>query len=163
MQPQTGEGAAPAPVRAEFVFRVKATLEAPLEQGVWEGQRKRIVPITGGTVEGPGFRGEVLHGGADWQSIRIDDGVTRVYARYTLRHEDGAIVPVINAGVRRGPPEVIARLTAGEIVDPALYYFRASPRFEAPPGPHGWLAENTFVCIGKRWPASVELDIYRVL
>ena len=65
--------------------------------------------------------------------------------------------------MRRGPAEVLSKLAAGEKVDPSLYYFRASPQFDVQPGPHGWLMENTFVCAGKRWPQSVELDIYQVL
>jgi hypothetical protein len=80
-----------------------------------------------------------------------------------LQHDDGTIVSVINPGVRRGPPEVMAKLAAGEVVDPTLYYFRASPQFEVQPGPHGWLMENTFVCVGKRWPDAVDLDFYRVM
>jgi hypothetical protein len=147
----------------EMVFRVSATLGAPIEQGTYDGQRHRIIPITGGTVDGPRFKGKVLNGGADWQTLRTSDGNTRIFARYTLQHDDGTFVSVTNPGVRRGPPEVMARLAAGETVDPALYYFRASPQFEVQPGPHGWLVENTFVCLGKRWPNSVDLDIYRVL
>lgn len=147
----------------EYVFRVHVLLEAPLEMGVYDNQRKRIVPINGGTVEGPRFKGVVLPGGNDWQTLRATDGNTQIYARYTLKHEDGTLVSVINPGVRRGPPEVMARLAAGEVVNPALYYFRASPQFDVQPGPHGWLMENTFVCVGKRWPDAVDLDFYRVL
>jgi hypothetical protein len=147
----------------DFVFRMTVTVDTPLELGVYDNQRKRIVPITGGVVEGPRFTGIVLPGGADWQALRVGDGNTQVYARYTLRHEDGTLVSVVNAGVRRGPAEVLAKLAAGEMVDPSLYYFRASPQFDVQPGPHGWVMENTFVCVGKRWPQSVELDIYQVL
>ena len=95
--------------------------------------------------------------------MRVSDGTAGIHARYTLQQEDGTIVSVINPGVRRGPPEVLAKVAAGETVDPALYYFRASPQFEAPPGPHGWMMENTFVCVGARWAQAVALDIYRVL
>jgi hypothetical protein len=145
-----------------FVFSARVTLDPPIEQGTYDNQRKRIVPITGGVVDGPRFKGKVLPGGADWQSLRTGDGNTQIYARYTLQHEDGTIVSVINPGVRRGPPEVMAKLAAGEVVDPALYYFRASPQFDVRPGRHGWLMENTFVCVGKRWPDSVDLEVYLV-
>ncbi len=70
---------------------------------------------------------------------------------------------VINPGVRRGPPDVMGRLAAGEMVDPSSYYFRATPQFEVAPGPHRWLSENAFVCAGMRWPDAVEIDVYRVL
>ena len=147
----------------EFELRITAALEPPIEQGTWDGQRRRIVPVNGGTVEGPRFKGLIMPGGADWQTLSTTDGLTGLHARYTLRHDDGSVVGVINRGVRRGPAEVMAKLAAGERVNPAAYYFRASPEFETPPGPHRWLSESTFVCVGKRWPDAVELDIYRVL
>lgn len=147
----------------EFVFRARVSLGAPLEQGVYGEQRHRIIPIAAGVVDGPRFKGKVLPGGADWQTLRVSDGNTQIYARYTLQHEDGTIVSVTNPGVRRGPAEVMAKLAAGEVVDPKAYYFRASPQFDVQPGPHGWLMENTFVCVGKRWPDAVDLDFYRVL
>ena len=147
----------------EFVLRITADLEPPVEQGTWDGQRRRIVPINGGRVEGPRFKGRILPGGADWQTLSTTDGLSRLEARYVLQHEDGTVVGVTNRGVRRGPAEVMARLAAGERVEPAAYYFRASPEFDAPPGPHRWLSESTFVCAGARWPDAVELDIWRVL
>ncbi len=104
----------------------------------------------------------MLPGGADWQTIRQADGVAQIFARYILQHDDGTIVGVTNPGLRRGPAEVMARLAAGEEVDPASYYFRTSPQFEVGPGPHQWLADNVFICVGKRWPAAVEIDFYRV-
>lgn len=146
-----------------FEFRLVVGLSPPIEQGTWDGMRRRIVTVGEGVAEGPRFRGRLLAGGADWQALSTTDGLTRLHARYTLQHEDGTIVGVVNRGVRRGPPEVMARLAAGEPQDPSSYYFRASPEFEAPPGPHRWLSESTFVCVGRRWPDSVELDMFRVL
>jgi hypothetical protein len=146
-----------------FEMRLQVALEPPIDQGTWEGLRRRIVPISQGVVSGPRFSGKVVPGGADWQTLAAADGLSRLDARYTLQHDDGTIVQVSNQGVRRGPPEVMAALAAGETVDPSTYYFRATPRFEVPPGPHRWLAESVFVCVGKRWPAAVELDFYRVL
>ena len=163
MQDHDRHGFADARPRLEFEFRIRATLGAPIEQGIWEERRRRIIPILGGTVAGARFNGLVLPGGADWQTIRLGDGAAQIFARYTLQHEDGAVVGVINPGVRRGPPEVMARLAGGEVVDPSSYYFRTTPQFEAPPGPHQWLADNAFVCVGKRWPEAVEIDVYRVL
>ena len=147
----------------EFVFRIVTTLGPPLDQGTYDGHRRRIIPILGGAVEGPGFKGLVLEGGADWQSVRTEDGVATIHALSTLQHEDGTVVSMINRGVRRGPPEVMAMLAAGERVDPTAYYFRSSPQFEVQPGPHGWLAQNLFLCVGARWPEAVHLDIFKVL
>ncbi len=54
------------------------------------------------------------------------------------------------------------RLAAGERVDPALYYFRASPRFTVFPDSAPLADENTFVCVGNRWPDSVEMEMWAV-
>ena len=42
---------------------------------------RRVVPITGGTVQGPRLRGAILNAGADSQIIG-PDGFTRLEARY---------------------------------------------------------------------------------
>jgi hypothetical protein len=146
----------------EFEFRMRVHVAAPLDQGVWDGQRRRIMPITGGTFDGPRFSGTILAGGADWQSVRTD-GVAQIDARYTLRHDDGTLVSMIDRGVRRGSPEVMARLAAGEVVEPSLYYFRTAPQFQVQDGPHRWLADHVFICRGNRRPDAVELEIFRVL
>jgi len=151
------------PPGLEFEFRMRLHIGAPLDQGVWDGQRRRTMPITGGTFEGPRFSGTVLPGGADWQSVRVTDGVADIDARYTLRHEDGTLIAVVDRGVRRGPPEVMARLAAGEAVAPSLYYFRTTPRFQVADGPHRWLVEHVFVGRGNRRPDAVELDVFRAL
>ena len=53
----------------EFALRLTAALEPPIEQGTWDGQRRRIVPVNGGAVEGPRFKGVIVPGGADWQTL----------------------------------------------------------------------------------------------
>lgn len=150
------------PVALERVLRLEVQIGAPLELGTIDGVRRRIIPITGGTVEGPRIHGTVLAGGADWQGIR-EQGSTSVWARYTLRTDDGTYITITNPGVRRGPPEVLQRLLRGERVDPALYYFRSSPSFEVADGPYGWLRESVFVCTGAREASRVVLDCYAVL
>jgi hypothetical protein len=135
---------------------------APQELGLVDGLRKRIIPITGGEVAGPRLSGKVLPGGADWQSIR-PDGVADIWARYTLEADDGSLISVTNPGYRRGPPEVLARVAAGENVDPALYYFRTTPRFETrSDGPFGWLNGSVFVCTAARYADRVELDVFEL-
>jgi Protein of unknown function (DUF3237) len=144
------------------VFTARVDVGAPLEIGPIAEGRRRIVPIIGGSVAGPRLTASILSGGADWQIIRAD-GTAEVVARYTLRTDDGTLISVVNKGLRRGPPEVLARLAAGTPVNPAEYYFRAAPVFQVAPGPHGWLADNIFVATGERFASQVVIDVFIVL
>ncbi|HEY5916703.1 MAG TPA: DUF3237 family protein, partial [Chryseolinea sp.] len=42
-------------------------------------------------------------------------------------------------------------------------YFRASPRFEAPPGKYAWINDTIFICTGERKADSVVLRVWRVM
>ena len=145
----------------EHVFTARVTVATPLELGQTSAGRRRVIPITGGTVSGPRLQGQVLAGGADWQSV-LADGTAHLVARYTLLADDGTLISVVNRGVRRGPPEVLARLVAGEIVEPSEYYFRAAPSFEVEPGPHDWLARSMFMAVGERAPDHVVIRVFEV-
>jgi hypothetical protein len=123
--------------------------------------RRRIVPILGGTVKGPRLRAEVVPGGADWQYVR-SDGVVELVARYSIRTGDGVEITVTNRGLRRASPEVMARLSRGEAVDPALVYCRTALAFEAPTGPYEWLNRSVFVCSAVRLPDKVQIAVFEV-
>jgi hypothetical protein len=142
---------------ADLVVRIAE----PIEIGRISGNLRRMIPIVGGEVLGPRIRGKVLPGGADFQIMRAD-GVTDLHARYVIEIESGQLIYVENSGVRYGPPELMEKLRRGETVDPALIYFRTTPRFEtAAPGCE-WLMQNLFVCSGARFPDRVEMRFFQV-
>jgi Protein of unknown function (DUF3237) len=145
----------------EFVFEARVEVSAGQELGAGPRGLRRIVPITGGTFEGPRLSGVIMPGGSDWQVIR-PDGVAELEARYTLRVADGTLISVVNRALRHGPPEVMARLRRGETVDPESYYLRTTPTFVAPEGPHDWLCRSIFVGTGARHPAEVRIRVFRV-
>jgi Protein of unknown function (DUF3237) len=124
--------------------------------------RRRIIPILSGIVRGERLEGEVMAGGADWQYVR-SDGVLELEARYSIKTNDGAEIAVTNRGLRRAPPEIMDRLSRGEIVDPSLVYFRTAPVFDAPAGPHAWLNESMFVGTASRFPDKVQIRVFEVL
>jgi hypothetical protein len=124
------------------------------------GQR-RIISIMGGAFSGPRLSGRVLPGGADWQIVR-SDGIVEVDARYTLETDDGAFIYITNWGLRRGPPEVISRLSAGESVDPSEYYFRTAPTFETGAPRYAWLNGIIAVAAGERRADAVIITAYEV-
>jgi hypothetical protein len=102
----------------EFSFEARVSVETPLVVGESSHGLRRVVPITGGTFEGPNIRGRVLPIGADFQYVR-PDGVLAVEARYTLETSDGVLIRVPNRGIRRASPDVMERLGRGEAVDPS--------------------------------------------
>lgn len=141
------------------VFTITADITAPLDAGPGLGGRRLHIPIIGGRIDGPRLMGEILPGGSDWALMR-DDGLTEVQASYTIRASDGTPIWVQNRGLRRSSPEVLARLRAGEAVDPAEYWFRATPRFDAPDGPHAWLRETVFVASLAPAGRTIVIDVY---
>lgn len=145
----------------EPMFRASIAVAPPRVLGRVAGGERRIIDILGGEVEGPRLAGRILPGGADWQVVR-DDGTAVLEARYTIEAADGALVYVRNTGYRHGPPEVLAAIARGEAVDPAAYYFRTTPTFEAAPGPLAWLNRTVAVCSAVRTRERVILDFYAV-
>lgn len=152
----------PPALRSQFAFEARVEVGAPLVVGDSSHGLRRVVPITGGTVQGPRLRGKVVPGGADWQFVR-PDGVLSVEARYTLQTDDGTLIMITNRGVRRGPKPVIERLTRGEKVDPSEYYFRTTAEFEAPAtSAHAWLNGSVFVGVAERQPGAALIRFFEV-
>jgi hypothetical protein len=143
-------------------FSAEVAVAPPHDLGTSDGARRRMVPILGGRVSGPRLNGEILPGGGDWQTIRAD-GTTDLCARYLIRAIDGTILSVTNSGYRHGPREILARIADGEIVDPALYYFRTTPRFAvAADSAHAWLGRTVMLCTAERRSDAVLLDFFAV-
>jgi hypothetical protein len=74
-----------------FAFEARVEVGAPVEIGQIPRGRRRIVPILSGTFEGPGIKGRVVPGGADWQIIRAD-GFSELDTRYTLETDKRQIM-----------------------------------------------------------------------
>jgi hypothetical protein len=112
----------------------------------------------GSTIRGPRLNGTVVdYSGADWPAIRAD-GVVELNAHYMLRADDGALIYIRNMGyVHRLPPEPWQASTAEAGSEPTTY-FRCTPYFRAPAGPHEWLNHTVLVGIGKRVPKRTPED-----
>ena len=154
-------GAAGLPPQLTFAFELRAQVAQPVEVGEVPHGRRRIVQILGGSFEGPGIKGRIVPGGADWQMIQ-PDGFSELDTRYTLETDRGQIIYVQNAGIRHAPPEVMKRLLAGETVDPSLVYFRTIPKFETSAPELQWLARSVFIGTGERSPSDVRIRFWRV-
>ena len=144
----------------EFVFEVAAQVSAPAKIPTQAGER-RIVPVLGGTLEGPLLRGKLLPGGADYQVVH-SDGFTEIEARYVVETDQGERIYVTNRGMRHAAPEVMAELNAGRPVDPAKVYFRAIPTFETAAPRLQWMTRSLFLTTGERYPEGVKIRCYRI-
>ena len=123
--------AQPAPT-LEFAFEETVTLGTAIPVGNTALGKRNIVPITGGTFEGPGIKGTVIPGGWDWQLTRAD-GCTQIKADYMLKTDDGVVINVVNAGALCPPKDGKPAAVRTEAV------------FEAPLGKYEWLGQTAFV------------------
>jgi hypothetical protein len=145
---------------ADLTVFVATPIEAGQVNGLNSRGRRRIIPITGGTVNGR-LSGTVLPGGADFQIV-VSETCADLDARYLLELDSGEHVFVQNRALRRGSVEDIARLVRGEPVDPEAIYFRCVPSFEVSSPALGWLTESIFVGTGARFPDRVEMSFFRL-
>jgi hypothetical protein len=141
---------------------VGVELGKPMELGAAPGGRRRIIPIIGGTVRGERLNGRILNLGADWQTV-FADGTAELDTRYAMQTDDGALIDIRNFGYRHGPPDVLAALARGEIVDPSLYSMRTQPRFETGDPRYAWLNRLIAVGSGAREPSAVRISVFEVL
>jgi hypothetical protein len=150
---------------ADLTVQVAQPLEAGTVAGLNSHGRRRIIPITGGTVSGPRLTGHVLPGGADFQLV-VSETAADLDARYMIALDGpdfaGEHVFVQNRALRRGSAADIARLVRGEPVDPAAIYFRCVPTFEVSSARLAWLTDSIFIGTGARFPDRVDMSFYRV-
>ncbi|MCB4823221.1 DUF3237 domain-containing protein [Roseicella aerolata] len=152
----------PLPLNTEFLFRMALEAGTPQMAAAGGGKELRVIPVTGGSFEGPSLKGTLVPGTtADW--LRVEpDGTAHMDVRLVLRTEKGQHVYMQYSGVRSGPPEVLAKLGRGEQVDPGAYYFRIAIRFETSDPELAWLNRVLAVGVGQRPPAGPTYDVYVV-
>ena len=148
----------------EFSFEIRVDVTAGRIQELGNTPKgiRKIVPILGGSFEGPDIRGTIIPGGYDWQLIRSDN-VAEIEARYVLKTDDNALITIVNTGLRHGPKDVMQRIAIGEAVEPSEYYFRSAPVFETGEPRYEWLAKNIFIATGIRKPSQVLIQVWKVL
>jgi muconolactone delta-isomerase len=160
-RPAAAGGGLPDP-RLTFVYRLEASVGEPLELGEVNGGRRRIVPLTGGTVSGPQVNGRLVAGvSADWQVIG-PDGTVAGDVRYAIATGDGDLLYVRSQGIRHGSEEVLARLGRGEAVGAGEYTFRTAVAIETAAPALDWLNKGIFVAVAGRLAGAVIYDTYLV-
>jgi hypothetical protein len=149
-------------ISLQFVAHAHVELGPILDLGAVLVGRKRVIPITGGFFEGPMLNATILDGGADWQTV-AEDGTGVIDTRYNALGADGEVFSIATQGFRHGSPEVLARLAAGEMVDPDSYSFRVTARIECGAPSYAWVNRTIFVATAARFASAVTYDLYAVL
>jgi len=124
--------------KMEFVMQLKVTLGEAYTVGETAHGKRLVIPITGGTFEGPMLKGTILNGGADYQMADTKANHTELEAIYSIKTDDGTYIHVRNKGIiyqgkdEQGKPS---------------FYFKAAPKFEAPyDSNYAWLNHAIYVC-----------------
>ena len=122
----------------EFALQLKVTLGEAYTCGETQHGQRTIIPITGGTFEGPNIKGTIINGGADYQLNNKATGRTELEAIYCIKTDDGVNIHVRNRGIINSGKDEQGNPT---------FYFKAAPQFEAPvDSKYAWLNNAIFVC-----------------
>lgn len=155
--------AAPKPEefpRMEFVYAATVRIGPTEKVGETLQGTQRIIPILGGTFEGPAIRGTVFAGGADWNLAR-SDGSTLAEAYYFLRTDDGVVIKIVNRGVIPKPKGQSGgqRNDTGAPPRPPF----TTPVFDAPKGKYEWLNDGVYVGTITPKPGVVIIRVFKVV
>jgi len=132
------------PIKLEYAFQIRIDFKERVSFQTPNG-RRAYVPAMSGVIEGPRLQGRVVpRSGADYAGNGVLD------AHYMLEASDGTMIYIHNTGYlypMDGKP--IDRN------DPSWggdrpFYFRCTPYFDTPVGPHDWLTRTVIVGSGKR-------------
>ena len=160
--PRLAKGRGESDMNSQPLMTVRITAGPAQKLGAVPHGVRTFVPVVGGDFEGPRLRGRILPSGGDWLLVR-SDGVLELDLRITLETDDHALIDMRFLGVRHGPPEVIAALGRGEVVDPASYYFRTVPRFETAAEKYAFLNRVITVGVGETRPDGAVHRIDEIL
>jgi Protein of unknown function (DUF3237) len=132
------------PLKLEYVFQIRIDFSQRVSFKTPTGTRA-YVPAVSGVIDGPRLQGIVVpHSGADYAAHG------RLNAHYMLQASDGAMIYIHNTGyIYRTDNQQISRNDPSWNGD-ADYYFRITPVFDTPIGPHDWLTRTVILGTGKR-------------
>ena len=138
----------------EFALQLKVTLGEAFSIDNTQHGRRTVIPITGGTFEGPQLKGTIINGGADYQLNA--ENRTELEAIYCIKTDDGIYIHVRNRGIIANGKDANGNPT---------FYFKAAPQFEAPTdSKYGWLNNALFVCAPEFTPEfkGIVLNVWKV-
>ena len=141
----------------EFALQLRVTLGETYSVGDTQHGKRVVIPITGGTFEGPLLKGVIINGGADYQLQNTALGRTELEAIYSIKTDDGVYIHVRNRGIIASGKDSEGRPS---------FYFKAAPQFEAPAdSKYAWLNNALFICAPEFSQSfqGIVLNVWKVL
>jgi hypothetical protein len=151
-----------APPKLEPICDLNVLIGEPIELGQTPLGLRRIIPITGGQVQGL-IEGSILPGGSDTQLLLDQGQQGHLDARYVINTKQGETIFVQNKALRVMSVENSMKLIRSERVNPEEIYFRSQPQFETSSKRLKWLSEHQFIGCGVRLPEAVLLRFFKVV
>lgn len=134
-----------AELRSEFLLDLLITAQQPNAVSA----NRLIVPVSGGTFDGPKLKGSVLGPSADWIEQRAD-GSRLLDVRLVLQTDDGAKVYMNWRGIGYTP-------SGGTL------YARILPMFETGAAKYAWLNDIVAVGVYRPTPGQIAYRVYQIL
>jgi hypothetical protein len=144
----TGSAAENDRLQSEFLLDLVLDTQAAHTVGSI-GLNRVIVPVSGGTFEGPKLKGTVVAPGGDWIVTR-PDGSSVLDVRLVLQTDDAQNIYVTWRGISYTPQG-------------GRQYARILPMFETGAAKYSWLNNVVTVGVHRPMPGKVAYHVYRIL
>ena len=135
-------------LQSEFLFDLVLDTQPANNVGS-PGVTRVVVPVSGGTFDGPRLKGTVVGPGGDWL-VRRPDGSSILDVRILLRTHDSQTIYMTYRGISytpQGGPQ----------------YWRIVPVFETGADTYTWLNNVVAVGVHRTLPGKVAYRIYQIL
>jgi len=146
----------------QLAFLCTVSLETAPPQAIGDNPHgnRQVVPVTGGSFEGPRLKGKVLPGG-DWV-LQRPDGVRELDGRLTWQTEDGVLLYVTYRGYRAKISPVLPHWMAGDHIPADEYYHMITLHFETSAPQYAWLEQVVVIGRGSLMQGGVSYDVFAV-
>ena len=136
---------------ADDVLQSEFLLDLVIETGSANvlGADRVVVPVSGGTFEGPTLKGTIVSPGGDW-IVRRPDGSMALDVRLLLQTDDAQKISMTWRGISYTPPG-------------GTQYARILPLFETGAAKYDYMNHLVAVGVNRPMPGKVAYRIYRIL
>jgi hypothetical protein len=140
-----------AGMAADDTLKSEFLLDLVIETGSANrlGTDRLIVPVSGGTFEGPRLKGTIVGPGGDWIVQRPDESAV-LDVRLVLQTDDAQKISMTWRGISYTP-------TGG------TRYARILPLFETGAAKYDWLNHLVAVGVNRPMPGKVAYRVYQIL